>query len=321
MSNFQIKPAIKEGVFLFISLAGASGSGKTFTALELAMGITGGDVSKIGFIDTEGRRGLHYADIFGKFRHLDFEQPFSSMRYVEAIEDIEKDGCSVCIIDSASHGHAGTGGMLEFQEEELQRMAGNDWKKRESCKMAAWIKPKTHHKKFVEKFLQSRMHIIFCFRAEDKVEMRVETDSKGKRKTSVVSIGWQPICEKNLPYEMTCSFTLDPAKPGVLTPIKPLQEQHKPFFPLDKPISRKSGELIAKWASGGEPPQEGQEEIELNDNIVGWIQQINRCTKEEEIREVYKRFTGEKDMYTKDADLRLIKACKDSITDLKSITR
>ena len=30
--------------------------------------------------------------------------------------------------------------MRIVQEEELTRMAGDDWKKRESCKMASWIK-------------------------------------------------------------------------------------------------------------------------------------------------------------------------------------
>ncbi len=246
--SFHLKPAIREGVFLNIGLGGASGSGKTYTALEIAMGIVNNDVSKIGFIDTEGRRALHYADIFGKFQHIDFMEPFSSLRYVDAIMAVEAAGCKVCIIDSASHGHNGTGGMLEYHDAELDRIAGNDYTKRQACNMLAWVKPKTEHKKFVNKFLQSRMHIIFCFRAEEKVKMEKQT-VKGKEKTVIVPIGWQPICEKNLPYEMTCSFTLTPDKPGIPIPIK-LQEQHKHIFPLDKPINRECGRKLAEWAKG-----------------------------------------------------------------------
>ena len=32
-------------------------------------------------------------------------------------------------------------------------MAGDDWKKREACKMAAWIKPKMAHKQMVQRLL------------------------------------------------------------------------------------------------------------------------------------------------------------------------
>ncbi|MCW0295060.1 hypothetical protein NIL11_26960, partial [Klebsiella pneumoniae] len=50
-------------------------------------------------------------------------------------------------------------------------MAGDDWKKREACRMASWIKPKTAHKAFVQRLLQVKAHLILCFRAEQKVEM------------------------------------------------------------------------------------------------------------------------------------------------------
>jgi hypothetical protein len=144
-----------------------------------------------------------------------------------------------------SHEHAGEGGILDFQDEELTRMAGEDWKKREACKMAAWIKPKMEHKKMVQRLLQVKANLILCFRAEEKVKME-----KVDNKTVIVPVGWQPICEKNLPYELTVSFLLTPDKPGMPQPIK-LQEQHKAIFPLNKPINEESGKLVAEWAAGG----------------------------------------------------------------------
>jgi hypothetical protein len=149
-----------------------------------------------------------------------------------------------------SHEWAGEGGVLDWQEEELNRMAGDNYGKREACKMAAWIKPKMDHKKMVQRLLQVKATIILCFRAEEKVKM--EKDAQNK--TVIVPIGWQPICEKNLPFELTVSFLLTPDKPGMPQPLK-LQEQHKALFPLNKPINEESGKLVAEWAAGGETPR------------------------------------------------------------------
>jgi hypothetical protein len=71
--TFQFAPAVREQVSLLIALAGAVGSGKTFSALRLAKGMA--PSGKIAFIDTEARRGLHYAEQF-KFMHADMRPPF-----------------------------------------------------------------------------------------------------------------------------------------------------------------------------------------------------------------------------------------------------
>ena len=122
---------------------------------------------------------------------------------------------------SVRHLWAGEGGMLEWQEEELDRMAGDDWKKREACRMASWIKPKMQHKAFVQRLLQLRAHLILCFRAEEKVEMVKDDNGKTrivpKRSTTGLD-GWMPVCEKSLPYELTVSFLLMPDNPGVPHP-------------------------------------------------------------------------------------------------------
>ena len=85
MSAFAIKPAVREQVPVMVGLMGASGSGKTYSAIRLATGIqrvTGGDIC---VIDTESRRALHYADDF-KFLHMQFDAPFGPLRYLEAIK-------------------------------------------------------------------------------------------------------------------------------------------------------------------------------------------------------------------------------------------
>jgi dephospho-CoA kinase len=247
--TITFRPAIRENVGLIIGLAGGTGSGKTYTAMRLAAGIAGD--KPFAVIDTEAGRAKHYADAF-RFDHAELLPPFRPAAYAEAIMAADEAGYSVIVVDSVSHVWAGDGGVLDWQEEELTRMAGDDWKKREAVKMAAWIKPKMAHKHMVQKLLQVRAHLILCFRAEEKIEM-IREDGKMKIVPKITRTGldgWVPVCEKNLPFELTASFLLTSDKPGIPKPIK-LQEQHRALFPLDKPITEESGRLIAQWASGG----------------------------------------------------------------------
>lgn len=254
MSNFSFRPATRENVGLLVGLAGASGSGKTYTAMRLAAGLSGD--KRFAVIDTEAGRAKHYAEAF-KFDHGDLKPPFRPDSYTDAIKAADEAGYPVIVVDSMSHEHAGEGGLLDWHEEELQRMAGDDYRKREACKMAAWIKPKGAHKKMVQRLLQVRAHLILCFRAEEKIEMKRNAEGKMeiiKKQTSIGLDGWVPISEKNLPYELTASFLLLATQPGIPHAIK-LQEQHRQFFPLDKAITEESGRQLGEWAKGSSAPR------------------------------------------------------------------
>lgn len=244
MTDYNFRPASRENVGLLIAFAGPSGGGKTLSAMRMAAGIVGPG-NKFAVIDTEARRALHYADKF-KFDHLDMRPPFRPEAFAGAIKAADEQGYKAIITDSMSLEWVGEGGVLDWQEDELQRMAGDDWQKREAVKMASWIKPKMAHKDMMNVFLQTRAHLIFCLRAEEKMQM-VKND---RGKTVPVSIGFQPICEKAFMFEATCSFMLLPEHPGFGQPIK-LQEQHKAAFPPDEPIDEETGRRLAAWAAGG----------------------------------------------------------------------
>ena len=248
---FQFKPAIREQVGLIVGVAGGTGAGKSFSSLRMAAGICGD--KPFAVIDTEAGRIRHYADQF-RFDAGDLRAPFTPDAYAEAIKAADDAKYPCIVVDSMSHVWASEGGVLEMHEAELDRMAGDDWKKREACKMAAWIKPKMSHKKMVQRLLQLRAHLILAFRAEEKSEM-VRDEKTGKMmivpKVSKTGIdGWSLICEKSLPFELTASFLLTADSPGIPKPVK-LQEQHRAIFPLDQPISEESGRRIAQWANGG----------------------------------------------------------------------
>jgi hypothetical protein len=243
MNDYEFKKAKREEIGLLIGLVGASGSGKTYSAMRIAAGIVGKG-NKFAVIDTEARRALHYADMFD-FDHCELSAPFRPNKYADAIHAADKAGYKAIVVDSMSHEWASEGGILEWQEEELQRMAGDNYQKREACKMAAWIKPKSGHKQMVTRLLQVKAHLLLCFRAEEKVKME-----KVDGKMQIVPIGFQPICSKEIPYEMTVSFLLLPEKPGIPQPIK-LQEQHKSIFPTNRLLDEDSGIKISEWAKGG----------------------------------------------------------------------
>jgi hypothetical protein len=251
--------------------------------MRLASGIVGKD-NRFAVIDTESRRALHYADMFA-FDYAELHPPFRPSAYAEAIQAADKAGYKAIVVDSMSHEWAGESGILDWQEEELQRMAGDDWKKREACKMASWIKPKMGHKQMVQRLLQVKGNLILCFRAEEKVKM--EKDQNGK--TVIVPQGWQPICSKELPYELTASFLLTPEKAGYPQPLK-LQAQHKDLFPLDKQINEAAGEGVAKWAAGGVKKPTIDPEISAR-LLTDWKTMVDMCGSQEILKNLGKSLT------------------------------
>jgi hypothetical protein len=271
------RPAKRESVGLLIGLAGASGSGKTYSAMELAKGLAGG--KRFAVIDTEAGRAKHYADAFD-FDHADLEPPFRPEAYADAIVAAEAAGYGVIVIDSFSHEHAGDGGLLDWHEEEFQRLGGRD-----AVKMTAWIKPKMAHRRMVSRLLQVRAHLVLCFRAQESIEI-VKEDGKTvirPKKTLTGLDGWQPICERTLPYELTLSFLLTPDAPGVPKPIK-LQEQHRPLVSLTEPLSAVNGLALAEWAAGGEKPKRmpKAETAELEEELLALADQLDRRQAVEE---------------------------------------
>ncbi len=246
MSGYIFKPGVREQVGLLIGLIGESGSGKSFSAMRIASGIVGKG-NRFAVIDTENRRALHYASQFD-FDYVEMSPPFRSLNFVDAIRAAEAAGYKAIVVDSCSAEWSGEGGVLDFQEEELTRMAGQDYKKREACKMASWIPAKGNHKKMIQRLLQTKAHLILAFRAEEKTKIEKGPDGK----IHITPMGFQPVCSKETPYELTVSFMLSSANPGVGVPIK-LQEQHKIMFPAGKQLDEPCGKLISEWAAGGVP--------------------------------------------------------------------
>jgi len=278
MSRFTISQAARGHTPLFIGLAGASGSGKSYSAGRLATGIqrvVGGD---IGWIDTEANRALHYADKFN-FKHLPFSPPFSPDDYWDAINVCISNGCKTVIIDSMSHEHEGPGGVLEMHEAEVQRIS-KAWNcSQETAGFPAWAEPKGKRRRLINNILQVQVNLILCFRAKRKVKM--VKNERGKNVPT--DQGWMPIAGDEYAYEMTALGVLTPGCNGVpdwltqdpgseMVTKRPAQFQG--ILQDNAQLTEEMGEAMARWSSGAvkaksEPPPKPLSEAA--DNLLGML--------------------------------------------------
>lgn len=250
MRTFEDKPAARTQVPLLIGLVGASGSGKTLSALRLAAGIQRVAGGEIGVIDTEAKRSLWYADSF-QFRHLDFKAPFGPLDYLAAIKHFADKGVKTVVIDSMSHEHEGPGGVLEQHESETQRLVKQWNTTPDKVKMSAWQVPKAARRRLLNEMLQMPCNFIVCFRAKEKVDL---SGSKPQ------PLGWQPVAGEEFCFEMSLNCLLMPSSGGVPSwqpeekgekAIIKLPGQFRGIFEKREPLSEDIGEKLARWAAGG----------------------------------------------------------------------
>ena len=227
----ELKKATRKTVKLRLNLSGASGSGKTYSALLMAFGIIG-DWSKIAVIDTENGSASLYSHL-GSFNVIDLQAPYSPERYIEAIEACTKGGMQCIIIDSSSHEWNGSGGCIDLNEKLAQsKYRGNTW--------SAWNEITPRHDKFVNTVLQSPIHIITCTRS--KMETIMGEDKKVKK------VGMKDIQRDGWEYELTVSLNIERDTHMAISSKDrtELFEGSEPFL-----ITSETGKRILKWCETG----------------------------------------------------------------------
>lgn len=278
----ELSKASRKKVKLRLNLSGASGSGKTFSALLMAYGITK-DWSKIAVIDTENGSASLYSHL-GEFNVLDLTPPFAPERYIEALTICEKNGIECVIIDSSSHEWSGQGGCLEINEKIAQsKYKGNTW--------SAWSDTTPRHEAFVSRVLHSNMHIITCTRSKMDTIM---TDDKKVKKLGMKDIqrdGWE--------YELTVSLSID-RDTHLATASKDrtnIFEKSEPFL-----ITFETGEKIKQWCDEGIEPKKpaiSEKQLEtLKSRILA-----DKAQKDELIKNAENAFEITNDQYITLKDL------------------
>jgi len=243
--SFHFRPATRENTPLVVGIAGPTKSGKTLSALRLAVGIANG--GPIAMVNAEGAKGHQYADRFD-YLAADIQPPYRPGRYTEALQAALAIKPAVVIFDSMSHMHDGPGGLLEYHEEELDRLAGTDERQRLKKNWTAWIRPKAAENEFIYELLGADCHVILCFRAKEKLRIISGREPE--------NLGWQPIAGDRITFETLFTLILPPHSKGV--PDLALSEMREPFdtmIPRGQQLSEETGQKLAAWAkgSGAEP--------------------------------------------------------------------
>jgi hypothetical protein len=183
----ELKRASQKGKKLRIGLSGASGFGKTFSALLMGFGMTN-DWKTICVIDTESSSLYSH---LGDFNTIDLQAPFTPEKFIQAISLAEHSKMDLIIVDSLSAEWSGQGGCLDIHEQ----LGG---------RFQDWALVKKRHQAFIDAILQSKCHIITCVRR--KVEYSLDKDSNGR--TKVFKLGTKEITSDNYEYELDLNFEL-----------------------------------------------------------------------------------------------------------------
>ena len=222
---------------LLIGLYGQSGAGKTFSALLMGRGLVG-PKGRILMIDTESGRGELYADIIGGgYEVMQLRPPFTSKRYIAALEMAEAEKADCLIIDSASHEWEGAGGVLE-QAAEIEE-------KSKKPGLHCWKAPKMAHQWFLLRLLQTNMHVILCLRAKFK-SRQVKEDGK----TVIVKDDHaSPIQAEDFIYDMTIHGEV--LQDHSLRLTKCSHPKLLTCFEKARPVTVQTGERLAEWCAAG----------------------------------------------------------------------
>lgn len=235
MSKF--KKAERKQAKLRLALTGPSGAGKTYSALLIAGGIGG----KIAVIDTERGSASLYADLDGlpEFDTLELNAPFSPEAYIEAIQDAERAGYDILIIDSLTHEWNGKGGVLEIHDLVTRtKTKGNSY--------TAWGEVTPRHNAFIDAILQAKMHVICTMRS--KSDFVLTENDKGKQVPK--KVGLAPIQRDGLEYEFTVVLDID--KDGNYATAS---KDRTRLFPDPVKLSAADGERLRNWLLSGKSVQ------------------------------------------------------------------
>lgn len=187
--------AAKKDLWLRLALAGPAGSGKTYTALTLATFLA--EEGTVALVDTEHGSANRYADRFA-FDQMNLTN-HHPQRYIEAIQEAQRAGYRVLILDSISHAWMGEDGALEL----VGKKAGP-----KDNTFAAWRQVTPLHRDFIDAMLGCQMHLIATLRS--KMEYALEKDER-TGKTAPKKLGMAAIQREGIEYEFDIVGELDNA--------------------------------------------------------------------------------------------------------------
>lgn len=221
----QLRQSSKKQAKIKLAIQGCAGSGKTYSSLLLAKGLSN-DWSKIAVIDSENNSADLYSHL-GNYNVLSLQGDFSPENYMEALEICERAGMEVIIIDSMSQ-------CWDYLLECHSNMQGNSF--------TNWGKITPRQNALVQKILQSNSHIISTLRTKQDY---VLNEKNGKLVPE--KVGLKAVMRDGIDYEFTIVFDVDMKHNAIASKDRTGLFMGKPEFI----INSTTGANILKWCNDG----------------------------------------------------------------------
>jgi len=240
----MFQKATKTQSRLRLALSGASGSGKTFSALAIASQLG----QSVAVIDSERGSASKYADRFS-FDVCELKE-FHPSRYVEAIKAADSAGYDVIIIDSLSHAWFA----------ELDMAGGN---------FSNWAKIKPLERALVDAMLSSSAHVIGTMRSKTEWIMTTTTNKSGKETLMPTKVGTAPMQAAGIEYEFDLAGELNSDH------LLKISKSRCPELSNTTHLNpgRELAEMLLIWLTdGGEMPESGnskRDRVKAARNAIG----------------------------------------------------
>ena len=240
----MFQKATKTQSRLRLALSGASGSGKTFSALAIASQLG----QSVAVIDSERGSASKYADRFS-FDVCELKE-FHPSRYVEAIKAADSAGYDVIIIDSLSHAWFA----------ELDMAGGN---------FSNWAKIKPLERALIDAMLSSSAHVIGTMRSKTEWIMTTTTNKSGKETMSPTKVGTAPMQAAGIEYEFDLAGELNSDH------LLKISKSRCPELSNTTHLNpgRELAEMLLIWLTdGGEMPESGnskRDRVKAARNAIG----------------------------------------------------
>lgn len=254
----MFQKAIKQNIQLRMAISGASGQGKTYSALSIAKFLK--KRGRIAVIDTEKQSSLKYADKFDfDVCPLDNHHP---SQYIKAIEYVSQSTeHEILIIDSLSHAW--------FAELELVDKIAEKSSSKNS--FTAWKDVRPLERDLIQAIVGANCHVIATMRTKTEWD----TSSYKNGKMVPTRVGTAPIQTNGIEYEFDIVGELDASHRLTIAKSRCFELQDTDWLYPGESLAKK----IRVWM--GEPWLDWRTE---NDAILWGFNEFSQakieCTKE-----------------------------------------
>lgn len=216
--------ATKKQSKIRLALAGASGAGKTYSALSIASHLG----NSIAVIDTEKGSASKYSDVF-EFDVCDLSS-YHPTQYIKAIKAADDAGYDVLVVDSLTHAWYA----------ELELAGGN---------FQNWSKVKPLERALIDAMLSCKAHIIVTMRSKTEYTMQETVNRRGEKTMSPVKVGMAPIQASGIEYEFDVAGDLNLEHVLTITKTRCSDLDNTTHLCPGKELA----DILLAWVSGGAP--------------------------------------------------------------------